>query len=136
LAGVAWDYQTADWLGKIDDVLYGKLTAKGLVPPRATEKDKKPVTLGEFIAYYIESRTDVKPNTKSNYEQLRTWLLKFFGPDKLLSDVSAGDAIEFRRFLSQANLLRDKSQTRMLSDNTVSRGALEPASPGRVDTSQ
>ena len=37
IAGISWDRETAEWVGGLDSVLYGKLAAVGLVPKRAEQ---------------------------------------------------------------------------------------------------
>ena len=59
---------------------------------------------------YIDSRTDVKPLTTRHLNDARRNLVEFFGEGKRLADISAGDADEFRRQLSQR-----------LGENTVRR---------------
>src|SRR5262249_37510835 len=57
---VSLDAETASWLARIDDALYGKLVSVGLVAERTS---KKRVRLAEFLDSYIELRADLKPNT-------------------------------------------------------------------------
>jgi len=48
---------------------------------------------------YITGRADVKQRTRWNLQICATRLVEFFGPDKLLRDVKAGDADEFCSWL-------------------------------------
>jgi len=111
LAGHAPAPETSEWVGSRDDVLYGKLAAVGLVPARVpAQTDNQTATLGEFLDQYISGRTDIKPSTRTNLEQVRRNLLDYFGTDKLLAAIAPGDADEFR-----VNLLGK------LGENTVRR---------------
>ncbi len=66
IAGQAWAPETARWLARQDAVLYAKLAAVGLVPPREVAGPK---TLAAFIDAYIDDRTDVKPGTPGTCER-------------------------------------------------------------------
>lgn len=105
--------------------LYDRLAAAGLwVPrnkpeqvkrrPKAKKADKTqvlPQKLGAFLDAYIASRTDVKPGTAINYNQVRANLVEFFGAEKRLGDVTPADADEFRRFL-RARLAENTTRRR------------------------
>jgi integrase len=107
IAGIGWERDLAGWVGRLESKLYDKLANVGLVPNRA-ESEK--VTLGPFIDSYLEKRTDIKPQTRINLQQVRRNLIEFFGANKPLADVTEGDADEFRLFLN-----------RKLGENTVRR---------------
>ncbi|KKL08669.1 hypothetical protein LCGC14_2573560, partial [marine sediment metagenome] len=99
LSGTSWDTETAAWVGARDEVIYRKLAAVGLVPPREPEPKAESVMLGGFLDQYMEGRTDIKPSTRTNLNQARRNLVRFFGAEKRLADISPGDADEFRRDL-------------------------------------
>ena len=101
--------EVATWLGEIPDVLAKRLSAVGLIAPRE-KRQADTTTLGEFIDAYLESRTDIKPRTRINFMQVRRFLVARFGEDKLLRDVTPGDADDWRRWLLTK-----------LGDNTVRR---------------
>ena len=102
MTNLPWDPETAAWVAgliELDSKLYDKLQAVGLVPPKAA-KDKPAVPLlGAFLQSYIDGRSDVKPRTKINLGQARNNLVRFFGEDKPLGEITLGDADEFRRDL-------------------------------------
>ncbi|MBN1588364.1 MAG: site-specific integrase [Pirellulales bacterium] len=111
LGGHAPDPETSEWAGSRDDVLYGKLVRVGLVPPReSVEQESQTVTLGNFLDQYLNGRTDIKPSTRCNLEQVRRNLVDYFGFTRPLASITPGDADEFR-----INLLGK------LSENTVRR---------------
>ena len=82
IAGHSIDGETAEWLGKIGDVLHAKLAAAGLVTPRQPSEPKQQVRLGDLLEGYISGRTDVKPSTRTNLDAARRRLVEFFGADK------------------------------------------------------
>ena len=111
LHGHAPDPETSEWVGNRDDVMYGKLVAVGLVPAREpVQAEDQAITLGQFLVQYIGGRTDIKPSTRCNLEQVRRNLLDYFGADRPLASITPGDADEFR-----VNLLGK------LGENTVRR---------------
>ncbi len=79
------DANTQKWLSRISEALHAKLACVGLVAER------KLVTLGDFIDQYIRSKANMKPNTVKNYQATRKSLLEFFGADRALTDITAGD---------------------------------------------
>ena len=74
IAGQASAAETARWLARQDAVLYAKLAAVGLVPPREVAEPK---ALAEFLDAYIDSRGN-KPTTITNLKGARRWLVEYF----------------------------------------------------------
>lgn len=109
IRGRAASPATAAWLTDIGDTLYEQIVKVGLVEPR----QKAPVvTLGQFTADYIESRrSDAKPRTIINLSVSRRELVRFFGEDRAMGEITSGHAIEFRSAMLG----------RGLADNTVRR---------------
>ena len=107
MAKISIDKETADWVGGLDARLYGKLEAVGLVPKRAKAER---ATLAAFLDAYIKSRSDIKQSTREHLERVRGKLIAFFGAERQLAAIAAGDADEFRRDLLKT-----------MSDNTVRR---------------
>ena len=97
------DNETACWIGDLPDEMHAKLAAVGLVTARTATKTPS-ATLGQFLAEYTESRSDVKPGTQTVFGRCVKHLLAFFGPDKLLADLSAGDADAWRLYLVKYGL--------------------------------
>ncbi len=70
------------------------------------------MTLGKFTADYVESRRgDAKPRTIINLSVSRRELVRFFGEDRPMGEITSGDAIEYRSAMLG----------RGLADNTVRR---------------
>lgn len=71
-----------------------KLATAGLIAARESS------TLGELIDDFIRLRTgDVKPNSMLKYTGAKKHLIDFFGEDKQLNSLNAGDAKEWRAYL-------------------------------------
>lgn len=105
ITGHAVENETARWVATVDIALHDRLAAAGLVPKRAS------ATLAGFIDGYIKTRSDVKTSTMLVYGHTRRNLIEHFGPNKLLRDITRGDADEWR-----LDLIGQK-----LADNTVRR---------------
>jgi len=99
------DDETAKWLTGLDEIMYDKLAAVGLVAERHSAK------LGAFIGAYIRERTDVKSGTATFYGHTRRDLITFFGEDKSLREITLGDSDQWRMYLVEQGL----------ADNTVRR---------------
>ncbi len=100
--------QLAEWLHKLDDRVHETLARTGLVASRV--KIDVP-TLSAWLDGFIASRTDVKPNTTKNMRLSSNRLVKHFGPDQPIDQITQGDADAFLRFLKEQGY----------ADNTASR---------------
>lgn len=87
------DPETSRWLGDIEPALHDKLAAVGLVAARECGM------LGPFLREYIALRTDVRDRTTINYDQAAKNLIKFFGDNKPLSEITQADAEGWRIWL-------------------------------------
>ena len=92
LSKQAVDDETARWLTTIGDDLAERLAAVGLIP----ERKRPTMTLGKFLQEYIEARHIDKPNTLMNYRATEKSLLRFFGANRLLDDITAGDCDDWQ----------------------------------------
>ena len=95
----AIDGDTAAWVGSLDSTLAHKLAAVGLVPRREPQPDEarpEGATLAGFIKQYIAARPGMKPNTLKNYRQTERSLVSYFGPDRLLTEITAGDCDDWK----------------------------------------
>jgi integrase len=87
------DDEISRWLADLDDVMHKRLAKVGLAKARESAR------LGEFLNAYIAKRTDVKPLTRRNLEAARNKLVKFFGENRGLRDITAGDADAWKTWL-------------------------------------
>ena len=100
---------TLDWLADLPNGLRKRLERVGLVAAKARANVP---TLGKWLDEYTASRRDVKTATATVYGHTVRNMLAFFGGDKLIDEITPGDADGFRVFLKT---------TEGLSDNTVAR---------------
>lgn len=100
-AGRPLDARTAEWTAEISDSIAKKLAKVGLIPERET---KPTATLEAFVEAYISRRTDVSPHTRRIWRQTKRKLTEYFGLDKPLSDVTKGDATDWRLSLVSCGL--------------------------------
>jgi len=89
-----------EWAIALPEKAYGKLVEGGLLRPREPEAAPKDVTLGAFLTRYIKGReADAKPNTIRNLTTAKKFLIEFFGEDRRLDEINAGDADEWRLYM-------------------------------------
>ncbi len=93
LSGQPLTRDTASWLATIGDTLKAKLASVGLID--ALNR----AALGEFLRSYILNRPDVKPATLEVWQQPCRNLVAFFGDEKALRAITAGDADQFKAWL-------------------------------------
>lgn len=114
VSGCGWDNETARWVADLPDTLADKLAAVDLIPKRKSETPTE--TLGAFLDAYIAGRANLKPNTKRNYEVTRKHLIDHFGQERMLGEISPGDADEWReallKELSAATVSREVKRAR------------------------
>lgn len=86
--------KTAAWLAEIGEKLKKKLVRTELIVPDETEQ-KPRWALGAYIDAFLDGRDDLKPNTRTAFIQSRKALVRFFGEDKPIDGINAGDADEW-----------------------------------------
>ena len=120
------DRDTASWLSQIDDSLAEKLARAGLIPKRES------VQLSEYLADYIKSRTDAKPNTVRKWRTTQQKLIDHFGAETPLGAISEGAVDEWRRKLSKGraeNTIRKHIGVAKLFFNAAVRQGLLSCNP-------
>ncbi len=104
--------RTAVWLSEIPAELHRRLAATGLIEARDKPKESPEVELKTFLDKYIKIRSaDVKPATATVWRRARKHLVEFFGEDKNITVITAGDCKDFRSYL----------KLRGLAENTIRR---------------
>ena len=90
--------ELAAWVKDLKRPLLQKLARVGLVvdPEAGTESA---VTLGEHLANYFAKRADVKQSTLTHWNQTKRLLLAYFGAERAISSITAGDAKDWERWL-------------------------------------
>lgn len=99
ITGGALDNEVSRWVADRGDGLASKLARHGLIPGRQKAAAGDGMTLGAFLDGYFAAKAFRKPNTERNYKVTRGHLLDYFGRDRLLTDISAGCADEWREHL-------------------------------------
>ena len=92
----------ARWLAGLNDRDHKKLVKAGLVSPREAPEapETQPEALGEFLDQFITKKASVKQATRTFYGHTVRNLKELFGKEKLLSDITQGDADDFREYLT------------------------------------
>ena len=109
--GVEPAREDAEWISLLSDRFREKLERAGLIRP--IEKAKI-LSLADWIVEYKAFKTDVGEETHKTYDKAERNLLKYFGKDKLLADITEQDAHNFRAWL-----LAKKPKGEGLSENTT-----------------
>lgn len=100
ITGIADDEVTV-WLMELGQKTYDKLEAVGLVRPGQGRSQ----TLSSLLDGYIAGRAaDAKRRTLINFDQARKRMVPFFGPNKLIKDITVGDAEDWGRWLVSEGL--------------------------------
>ncbi len=88
------------WAASVDGKLRENLVAWGLADPTSAKltTDAGRI-LGAFLTAYIESRSDVKPNTITCYLQTKRLLIEFFGESHPLRSITLADADCWKRWM-------------------------------------
>jgi integrase len=101
IAGLPIDAETACWLASLSNDFHARLARAGLVPHRVPEAatEAPASTLNDFLTKYIEGRAGLRPNTIRNLRQSQRILTEFFGKDRPMESVNAGDADAYKEQL-------------------------------------
>ena len=83
------DAELAKWLDGVGDELYGKMVKSGLIKPRHI------ANLAMFLDSYISGRSDMKQSTRFNLVCCKNRIVEFFGDERSIVDITAGDADRF-----------------------------------------
>lgn len=107
-SGLPMEQSTASWVKTIDQEMYSRIAATGLLQIR----EQRDMRLGKYVDAYDASRPDVKPATRTTWKRARKHLVEFFGEERDMKTISLGEARDFFLQLQQK-----------LSDNTARRTA-------------
>jgi integrase len=104
------DREVSKWLREVPDKLYKKLVTCGL----ATAREKiVSQTVDRLISDYVASRNGVAVATVARWTTVTNHLLAYFGKEKSLIEVTAGDADDFSEYLKSKGTA-DNSRRRYL----------------------
>ncbi|MDA0810610.1 MAG: hypothetical protein O2945_22505 [Planctomycetota bacterium] len=98
ITGHSLDDELSRWVAGLEKTLAEKLARVGLIPRREF------VTLDEFVTGYIDSRTNVEPETRRAWRQVRDRLVSYFGASRSLKAISKEDAAKWRQSVVNEDL--------------------------------
>lgn len=104
------DRETSAWLGDVSERLYKKLVTCGLTSAREKIVSQ---TVERLISDYVASRSGVAEATVARWTTVTNHLLAYFGKEKPLIEVTAGDADDFSEYL-KSKRTADNSRRRYL----------------------
>lgn len=114
------DNETAAWVAKIGDDLHGKLAAVGLLMPRGRSLSVK---LAAYWKEFVAGKRTLKARSVVAMNQVADRAARFFGPDKAVAEVTAGDAERFADWLrseyAQATAARTLKRIKQLFARAV-----------------
>ncbi len=120
LAGLPIEPEVAKFIGGLSEELRKRYESCGLVAPTA-ERTKR-TTLGDYLESYVQSRNiDAKLSSQVAFNHTRKRLEEYFTPNRDLATITASDAREFRKWLSETNKRDKKTDAKGLSLNTLKR---------------
>jgi integrase len=122
IAGLPCPRDTAVWLTSLGEPLRDRLARAGLIPRR---DEASRARLGAFCGAYLGRRTDIKPASLLALQQAARNLCEFFGENRLVDTITAGDAADFHRWLATAGRADQQSRRRKRSPG------LAPATIGK-----
>jgi integrase len=82
------------WALDLDDTLYHRVAATGLLPPRNSGTTNAP-TMGKLVADVTAELVRTKPLTQQNYARIFAMIIEHFGADRPVASVSPRDADTF-----------------------------------------
>jgi integrase len=100
------------WLSRLPDELRKKLIRMGVIEDNGRQL---PTTLGGFLDSYLKARTDLAAGTVSNLTVAKRWLEKYFGVDRELGSITAGEADLYRGWLSSEGGQAENTVRRLCS---------------------
>jgi len=90
----------AQWVLDLEPRMAKKLAAVGLIDKA---EETAATTLGDHLTNYFAKRSDVKPSTMTHWNHTKRLLVAYFGDDRPLGSITAGDAKDWERWLRTAD---------------------------------
>jgi hypothetical protein len=97
ISGQPVSRDASTWLTTIGKKLETKLAAVGLIELASQTSDFE---LGQFLTSHLAKKTDIKPASLLAVEQVVRNLNEYFGTQRSLNSITAGDAEDFKRWLA------------------------------------
>jgi len=107
---------SATWLGRIPRPLVKTLLRTSVIDDGMVAPEKNVVSLGGFLEQFMAKQSDKKPSTQRQLTLTRKYLIMCFSTDRELGSITAGDADDFRAWLSAPT-----AGKKALAENTVRR---------------
>lgn len=104
--------ETERWILSLSDQLRQRLVSLGLVADAGRRPNR---SLGGFLEEYVKGRTDLEPGTISNMATARRWLEKYFGQDRDMESITAGEADAYRIWLGSHGKQAENTIRRLCS---------------------
>ncbi len=135
--GFQLDPATSAWLATVKPVIRCKLEDACLVE---SEQPREDVSLERFLDDYEKRRTDIKPNTRLNWQRTIKNLKEHLDAGKAVSEITAADAADFRRKLithglAPATVGKQIQQAKTFFSDAVDRGIIDENPFAKLKTS-
>jgi integrase len=98
VSGCPMDNETAQWIADLPDDLANRLAVVGLIPQRER------ATLQAFLSGYIKGRHDVKPASKTVWEQGKKSLVEYFGAETPVQEITHAGCEDYKQTLISSGL--------------------------------
>lgn len=108
LLGQPVPQDTASWLAGVGATLRRRMENAGLLEP--AEKAKAP-KIGELVDGYLDRRP-MKENTRERWKHSRDSMVLFFGLDRPINEITAGDAADYEAWLHTPAARQKRSSER------------------------
>ena len=105
-SGLPYEERSEKWVVTLPDRLRQRLIELGVIEDGAR---RVRTTLSGFIDDYLAARTDVKPGTQSNLRAARIWLEDYFGANREMDSITAGEAELYRAWLGTTGGLAENT---------------------------
>jgi integrase len=110
--GVPLQPESEMWLSRLPEALRQKLIRMGVIVNNGRQV---PTSLGGFLDSYLRARTDLSRGSISNLTVARRWLETYFGVDRELGSITAGEADLYRSWLGSEGGQAENTVRRLCS---------------------
>jgi integrase len=110
--GLSLAAETEKWALGLPDELRRRLVELNLIDDTGRRGSR---TLGGFLDEYVSGRTDLKPGTIDNIKVARRWLEKYFGAERDMASITAGDGDAYRIWLTTSCNQAENTARRLCS---------------------
>lgn len=104
--------ETEKWVLALPNERRQQLVSLGLIADAGRRTSR---SLGSFLDQYVKGRTDLKAGTLSNIATARRWLEKYFGVDRDMGSITAGEADSYRIWLATSCKQAENTARRLCS---------------------